>query len=144
MENICDMNINYINTKEGDVKVDIKELRALLNCIGNYHTVLSNMLENLDDKEVTGLTNGIEYVEYFQNKYIVLAGLRKEQADWYKRLKNIEKNGNKEKEMSAEEFEKLKTDAFELYLTAKDKREKLDKECEAWRKEHSQLVEYFG
>lgn len=127
MINISDMDLNEFKIKDGDIKVDGKELKSLFALIGRYHDILCGM--TLNQEEETVLREGLRLVEQMQNKYIVMGDLRMQQKHWYDVLQMIDsgKIAGIEKE-APEKVDALRREVYGFYLEAKQKREVLSKE----------------
>lgn len=124
LKSIFNMDLDDIRIKEGDIKVDGEELKTLLRVMQYYHSVLDSLDLSPALKNDVELTKGLEYTEYFQNKYIVLGELRREQKLQYDILQKL---NNKEVTSghSPEEVEAMRREVWGWYLDAKRKREAL-------------------
>lgn len=129
MQNLFETDIEGSVLKNGDVKIDAKELKQLFLLIGDYHTILGNLLGELSPEEEKVFHKGMEFTEYVQNKYIVMGELREEQKKWYDALKRLDKK-EYTKGMAEEEIDRLRKEVWGMYLEAKTKRENLKKELD--------------
>lgn len=129
LTSIFDMNVNDYKIKDGDIKVSAYEMKELLNVVQAYHNMLCVRLEQLDEQEQEELNKGLEYTEYFQNKYIVLGEARNKQKKWYDLLKKCD---DKEftKNATSEEIEELRRNLWGFYLEAKGERERIQREVD--------------
>lgn len=123
------MNINDYEVKEGDIKVVATELKTLLNTIQIYHDIVCNNLELLDENEKESLNKGLQFTEYFQNKYIVLGEARIKQKMWFDILKKFD-NKDFVKDAPAEQVEETRREVWGNYLEAKERREKIKREID--------------
>ncbi len=140
MKSIFEMNLEDYAPKEGDIKVDSSEFLLLLKMIEKYHNIICSSLKTLSSQENDDVNFGLEYVEYIQNKYVVLGDLRREQKKWYDILKKLD---DKEfvSNISIDEADNLRSQVFGFYLDAKTKRENLQKEVdEIKQKKYKQLL----
>lgn len=129
MKNILGMDVDAFDIKEGDIKVDSEELRTMLRVVQTYHSILGNLLGELSGAEEEQFNTGIKYTEYFQNKYIYLSEVRKEQKKWWDVLQRL----NDEdfiKGYSEEEVSGVRSDIWNFYLAAKSRREELQREVD--------------
>lgn len=129
MENLCDMDLRYIDMKLGNIKIDSEELKMLFECLGVYHEILCNSLETLSDDEKRYLEKGIAVTEYMQNKYLLLGQHRLKQRQMYDFLKKFD-NPEFTKNASPQEVEKNRRTVLEWYLEEKSAREKLQREVD--------------
>lgn len=129
MKKLYEMNVSDFDVKKGDIKIDSEELKKLFYVLETYHSMLCVMLNELDDEEKEKLENGMQFVEYMQNKYLVLQELRMKQKWWYDKLKQTE---DKEftKNATEKEIERVRRDIWGYYIEAKTERENLAKELE--------------
>lgn len=129
LTSIFDMNVNDYEIKDGDIKVNACEMRELLNIVQAYHNMLCVNLEQLDKDEQEELNNGLQFTEYFQNKYIVLGEARKKQKRWFDMLKKFD---DKEftKNSASEEIEECRRMVWGNYLEAKGERERIQRELD--------------
>ena len=131
------MNISDYIVKEGDVKINADELKQLFSLIEKYHSMLCVNLDELNEEEKKTLDNGLQLVEYLQNKYLVLGDLRRKQKQWYDILKKLD---NKEfaKNVTPQELDSLRREVWGYYLEAKTERENLQKEIDHLKEENFQ------
>lgn len=137
IKSIFDMNISDYIVKEGDVKINADELKQLFSLIEKYHSMLCVNLDELNEEEKKTLDNGLQLVEYLQNKYLVLGDLRRKQKQWYDILKKLD---NKEfaKNVTPQELDSLRREVWGYYLKAKTERENLQKEIDHLKEENFQ------
>ena len=137
IKSIFDMNISDYIVKEGDVKINADELKQLFSLIEKYHSILCVNLDELNEEEKKTLDNGLQLVEYLQNKYLVLGDLRRKQKQWYDILKKLD---NKEfaKNVTPQELDSLRREVWGYYLEAKTERENLQKEIDHLKEENFQ------
>lgn len=114
----------YSGLKDGDIKVDSKELQYLFKIVG-----LATDFIPEDLKTQSVWRKRIEYLEYFEKKYFALGELRSNQKKWYTLLKKLE-DSDFTKDMTKEEIEKMSRDVWGMYIEAKQQREMLQKEIE--------------
>lgn len=128
IKSIYDMDLSDYAIKEGDVKVDAEELKRLFLLVGKYHSALCSMPDQSEEIQ-KDLIKELEFIEYAQNKYIVLGDLRRKQKYWYDILKKMD---DKEftKDATAEEIDNLRREVYGYYLEAKTGRENLQKEID--------------
>lgn len=126
---ILNMSVNDFVIKDGDIKVDANEMRHLLIVVQGYHNILCSMLERLDVGDKSFLDTGLDYTEYFQNKYIVLGELRRKQKQWFDILKKFE-DKSFTAQGTAEEIDGLRRNVWGIYLEEKSKREALQREVD--------------
>jgi len=126
IRSIYDMDLSDFTIKEGDVKIDAEELKQLFLLIGEYHSMLCSM-PDLNKETQEALNRDLEFVEYAQNKYIVLGDLRRKQKYWFDIMKKMD---DKEftKNATLEEVDNLRREVYGYYLDAKTQRENLQKE----------------
>ena len=124
MIDLSKMNVNDFILKEGEIKVDSSELKRILSIIQSYHTIIFEEMK-LPLSEV--VVKDLEFIELFQNKYIVLGELRQKQKMWFDILKKLD---NKEftKATPEEEIEKTKRIIWGNYIEAKTMRETIQNE----------------
>ena len=132
MQPLCNMDIDGLEIKTGDIKVDSEELIMLFKCLHTYHSVLCSSLEILSEQERKDLEKGIAITEYMQNKYILLGHLRNEQRRKYDMLKEVNSEDFKEGRTPGE-IERAKDKAYKAYTVAKRQREKVQKEVDEIR-----------
>lgn len=132
IKSIYDMELSDYAVKEGDVKIDAEELKRLFLLVGEYHSMLRSM-SDLNEETKKSLEKDLEFIEYAQNKYIVLGDLRRKQKYWFDILKKMD---DKEftKNVAVEEIDNLRREVYGYYLEAKTKRESLQKEIEQLKK----------
>lgn len=132
MEKLEDINIHNLDIKLGDIKVDAAELQRLFDLLGVYHNILYYELQDqLKPEQKEDLQHGLAYTEYLQNKYLVLGHLRENQRQMFDFMKDLEKFAQKkDNEDELKEIEKLKRDAWGMYVETKNEREKLQKEVD--------------
>ena len=137
IKSIFDRNISDYIVKEGDVKINADELKQLFSLIEKYHSMLCVNLDELNEEEKKTLDNGLQLVEYLQNKYLVLGDLRRKQKQWYDILKKLD---NKEfaKNVTPQELDSLRREVWGYYLEAKTERENLQKEIDHLKEENFQ------
>lgn len=123
MEDFYDKSIMHYTPKQGDIKVDSAELQALLAILEGFCDVV---IRNSPAEEIEKIGQKIKYIEYFNNKYIVLSELREKQKFWFNILKKVQEGGRQN--ASDEVFEKLKRDVLAEYLEQKTQRENLQRE----------------
>lgn len=129
LTSILNMDVNDYEIKDGDIKVNAYEIKELLNVIQSYHNMLCVNLEKLDEQEQEELNKGLQFTEYFQNKYIVLGEARLKQKHWYELLKKCD-NKELKKSASYEEIEELRRTIWGYYLEAKGERERIQRELD--------------
>ena len=129
IKSIYDMDIDEYTVKEGDVKVNASELKRLFQFIADYHTILHTLLDELSEDNKNTLYDCMEFIEYIQNKYIVLGDCRRKQKQWYDILKKLD---DKEftKKATPEEVEKVRREVWGYYLESKTERENLQAEVD--------------
>lgn len=129
MISIFDMDLDEFKIKDGDIKVDGKELKSLFALIGKYHEILCS--KDLTPEEEEALQKGLPLVEQLQNKYIVMGDLRLQQKHWYDVLQMIE-NGKIPgiEKLPKEDIDALRREVYGFYIEAKHKREILKKELQ--------------
>ena len=110
IKSIYDMDLSDYAIKEGDVKVDAEELKRLFLLVGKYHSALCSMPDQSEEIQ-KDLIKELEFIEYAQNKYIVLGDLRRKQKYWYDILKKMD---DKEftKDATAEEIDNLRREVY--------------------------------
>lgn len=127
------MDVSDFRIKLGDVKVDSEELRDILRYVQHYHAILTRILEQLTPAEQELFRQGLRFTEFFQNKYIVLSELRQDQKLYYDILQKL-KDEDYIKGHSEDEIEDLRREVWGMYIEAKTKREKLQKEIDQLKK----------
>lgn len=143
IKSIKEMNIHDYMIKEGDIKVDAGELRHLFLLIEKYHIMIANtMLDELSEDERIKFNDDLQFVEYVQNKYIVLGDLRRKQKLWYDTMKKLEKK-DFTKDATQEEIDNFKREIWEYYLEAKTERENLQKEIERLKEKFEKMLTLY-
>lgn len=134
MISILDMDLDEFKIKDGNIKVDGKELKSLFALIGKYHEILCS--KELNPEEEEALQKGLLLVEQLQNKYIVMGDLRLQQKHWYDVLQMID-NGKilGIETLTTEKVDALRREVYGFYIEAKQKREILKKELGRMHKE---------
>ena len=131
------MNIYDYMIKDGDVKIDSAELRRLFLIIEKLQIMINdNIMDELNEYEKIKFNDDLSFIEYTQNKYIVLGDLRRKQKMWYDTLKKMEKK-EFTKDATQEEIDAMKREIWGYYIEAKTDRENLQKEI-------NKLEERFG
>lgn len=144
MERLCDIDIHALNIKKGDVKIDAVELERLFECLQAYHEIICNSLDDLSAEEKENLEHGMIFTEYMQNKYLVLGHLRQSQKQWYDILQRFN-DENFTRNSTSEEVDEARRAVWGMYLDDKEKREKLQREVDAKKRElyNEELGEFY-
>lgn len=129
MRSIYDMDISNYRVKEGDIKVNADEMKRLFELVGEYHFMLSSMLNELSEDEKKILSHGLEFVEYIQNKYLVLGDLRRQQKQWFDILKKFD-DKKFLPDSPIDEVDALRREVWGYYIEAKTNREQLQAEID--------------
>lgn len=115
--------------KDGKINIEFQELKKLFKIIEQYHQLLGNMLDDMNDDEKDEFVKAIDYVEYMLNKYLVLPDISRKQKEWYETLQKF-KSDEFTQNSSPEAVEETRRDVWGLYLEAKKEREDLKKELD--------------
>ena len=115
--------------KDGKINIEFQELKKLFKIIEQYHQLLGNMLDDMNDDEKDEFVKAIDYVEYMLNKYLVLPDISRKQKEWFEILQKF-KNPEFTQNLSPDAVEETRRDAWGLYLDAKKEREDLKKELD--------------
>lgn len=134
IKSIFDMNVDDFRIKLGDIKVDSEDLRIMLRYVQQYHVLLSGMYDELASQDQKLIQQGLQFTEFFQNKYIVLSELRLDQNFYYDILQKL-KDEDYIKGHSADEIDSLRREIWGMYVETKAKREKLQKELGQLKKQ---------
>lgn len=139
MKNINNMSVLDFQTKDGLIKSDINEIRYLLYVIQQYNeTLFGTMWGDLSKEEQEKFQKYLDYIEYFQNKYLYIQHLRNgEKSDFnmmillQKKLPTLDENDSKNREALLNLIESYRSD----YKRKKSEREKLQEELEKVKSE---------
>lgn len=123
------------NIKEGDVRIDGKELQMLICVALDYFYCLAEVDNHLKIER-----DAIElFLGYIEKKYLKLSDIRleeKKRFSFFKQMKSEQvykwwmENGYEYKQL-----EEHQRDAYEQYLDCKIQREELARKIEKWKKE---------
>lgn len=116
-------------SRDGKINIEFQELKKLFKIIEQYHQLLGNMLDDMNDDEKNEFVKAIDYVEYMLNKYLLLPDISRKQKEWYETLQKF-KSDEFTQNSSPEAVEETRRDVWGLYLEAKKEREDLKKELD--------------
>lgn len=139
MKSINEMSVLDFQTNDGMIKSDINEIRYLLYVFQKYNEILfGTMWGDLTEEEQDKFKKYLDFIEYFQNKYLYSHHLRNgEKSDFdmmklmQKKLSELDENDSKNREMVLNLIESYRSD----YKEKKAERESLQKELEEVKNE---------
>ncbi len=106
----------YLQNEKKEIRVSINDMSYLLEHIYNLLATSTADIPEIEMKNITRIFN----------KYLVMSKLRKEEAQWYNVIKQLESGIMKE--LPADQKENTRRDVYEFYIDSKTKREQLQKE----------------
>lgn len=132
MKSINEMSVLDFQTKFGEIKCNANELRFLLYLVEKMNKLICGQFwGDLTEKEQEEQEKNLDYVEYFQNRYLYLPSLRYEEKFNFDIMKSMSKKLNSCKD---EEEEKAIAELLESYkksyLNSREERKNIAEELD--------------
>lgn len=96
MKNINEISALDYQVKVGEMKCNAHEIRYLLHIMEQMNEIICGQFYgDLNEEEQERHKTNLDYLEYFQNKYLYLPALRKEEKEWFEMLKDAQVRSGK-------------------------------------------------
>lgn len=137
MKGINEISVLNYQVKKGEMKCNANEVRYLLHIIEQMNEIICGQFYgDLTEEEQKTHTSNLDYIEYFENKYLCLPALREKEKEWFNMMQDVQtkyKGLNDSEEMDSA----IKMIAFckNEYTNLKQEREQLASELDAVKEE---------
>lgn len=127
MKSVNEISALDFQVKEGEMKCNAKEVRYLLHIIEQMNEIICGQFYgDLTEDEQSKHKTNMDYIEYFENKYLCLPALREKEKEWFNMMQDVQmksKNLTDSPEMESatqmivfckNEYENMKRERAEL------------------------------